>query len=379
MVTPLTNALQVADCAMKWIPEFGGQGLDYWSEIKQLYGNGPTFTQKLLNQAADALFEESSTSEAQASTAFKTVMDLKQWLVDDESTHYSLPQSSVWQQRAVFSYALIALTQAANYVAFLEAAGVSHEKIFKHTSCAIGHSQGIVSAAIFASAGSTEEYVAHAMQFIRYMFWHGLRAQETFLKLSSTQDASKLKGATPMLSVIGLTKQQVLAAIDAVSSQTSTDNLHLSLINGLDLFCVTGLPSTLEHLKQALELCLHRLTPSSRAFLIRIVSQWARLHLSAFHVRSTRCCWNPPRTRSWSMSSGSMLSSRDRICLCLSSLRPYKLRTCRLLVTTISCQLSWRCSSRNLPTELRHGRKSLRSTQMRLISWTLAQMSVLPT
>ncbi|GAB9476399.1 Fatty acid synthase subunit alpha, partial [Globisporangium polare] len=255
--TTVTETSVVAEALVagkhKLILEYGGQGIQYFDELKTLYQQGGNTVRALIDLAADALHEESSTEQAQTSPAFERVLDLKQWLLASDDGQE--PAAGVSWERAFYSYPLIALTQAANYVSFLTSAKTRHEDVVKSASCAIGHSQGVVSAAVFAAAKTDEEFSEISVSFVRYMFWHGLRAQETFLELLAQQKrAAKVdKDATPMLAVRGLSKEHVLKAIEVAKRRTKQDDLQLSLVNAPEMFCVTGLPATLLLLKQALE------------------------------------------------------------------------------------------------------------------------------
>ncbi|TYZ64727.1 hypothetical protein PybrP1_002858 [[Pythium] brassicae (nom. inval.)] len=159
-------------------------------------------------------------------------------------------------RRACFSYPLIALTQAANYLAFLAAAGVRHEDVVQHTRCAVGLSQGVTVAAVFATATTSCEFVEQTVHLVRYLFWHGLRAQEAFAEVASAtrgvNSSETSSPATPMLAASGLSTEQILRAMAAVSSRTGTNDLQLSLVHSAEKVCVTGLPSTLELLRASL-------------------------------------------------------------------------------------------------------------------------------
>ncbi|GMF26214.1 unnamed protein product [Phytophthora lilii] len=150
---------------------------------------------------------------------------------------------------------LLVLTQCANYLNFLETTGVSHESVVKSSATAVGHSQGVVSAVIFSAAKTAAEFVEIGVSILRYMFWQGLRAQETYQELLTQykQDGKKIVDAGPMLAVRGLKKEHVLKAIEVAKRRTKSPDLQLSLINASDMMNVTGFPATLTLLKQALE------------------------------------------------------------------------------------------------------------------------------
>ncbi|KAG2522184.1 hypothetical protein JM16_005912 [Phytophthora kernoviae] len=236
-----------------FIPEFGGQGISYWTELQRLYAASETSSVRaFIESAAQALLEESSTDEAKNSVAFEAVIDVHSWMqsleIGDSPANLSL-------DRVPFSMPMLVLTQCANYLNFLETAGVTHESMVKSSATAVGHSQGVVSAVIFSAAKTVEEYVELSVSIIRYMFWQGLRVQETYQEALTQykQDGKKIENAGPMLAVRGLAKEHVLKSIEVATRRTKSSDLQLSLINGADMINVTGFPATLTLLKQALE------------------------------------------------------------------------------------------------------------------------------
>ncbi|EEY57118.1 fatty acid synthase subunit alpha, putative [Phytophthora infestans T30-4] len=195
------------------------------------------------------LLEESSSDEAKASVAFEAVIDLHSWLQDGDTP------SGLTMSRVFFSMPLLALTQCANYLNFLETTGLTHEIMVKNSATAVGHSQGVVSAVIFSAAKTAQELVDIGVSVLRYMFWQGLRAQETYQHQLTQykQNGKNVENAGPMLAVRGLKKEHVLKSIEVAKRRTKSPDLHLSLINASDMMNVTGFPATLTLLKQALE------------------------------------------------------------------------------------------------------------------------------
>ncbi|RLN76648.1 hypothetical protein BBJ28_00026751, partial [Nothophytophthora sp. Chile5] len=160
------------------IPEFGGQGISYWTELQRLYAASETSkTRAFLDSAAQALLEETSSDEAKASVAFEAVIDVNQWL---QSLEIGDAPAGLKLDRVFFSAPMLMLTQCANYLDFLETTGVSHESMVKNASTAVGHSQGIASAVVFSAAKTADEFHELAVSLLRYMFWQGLRTQETY-------------------------------------------------------------------------------------------------------------------------------------------------------------------------------------------------------
>ncbi|KAE8964702.1 hypothetical protein PF005_g22126, partial [Phytophthora fragariae] len=66
----------------KFIPEFGGQGTSYWTELQKLYAasKSSSTTRAFIDSVAQALLEESSTDAAKASVAFEAAIDVHSWL-----------------------------------------------------------------------------------------------------------------------------------------------------------------------------------------------------------------------------------------------------------------------------------------------------------
>ncbi|POM61756.1 Fatty acid synthase subunit alpha, partial [Phytophthora palmivora] len=250
-MTKLASAVNIGK--YKFIPEFGGQGSSYWKELQTLYAASETNTTRaFIGTAAQALLEESSTEEAKASVAFEATIDVHNWL---KSLEIGDAPADLALDRVYFSMPLLVLTQCANYLSFLETAGVTHESVVKNSTTAVGHSQGVVSAVIFSAAKTAQEFVEIGVSVLRYMFWQGLRAQETYQNLLTQykQDGKKIENASPMLAVRGLQKEHVLKAIEVAKRRTKSPDLQLSLINAPDMMNVTGFPATLTLLKQALE------------------------------------------------------------------------------------------------------------------------------
>ncbi|ETI50013.1 hypothetical protein F443_06335, partial [Phytophthora nicotianae P1569] len=252
--TPLAEMAKVVEAVntgkFTFIPEFGGQGSVYWKELQKLYtASSTSITRSFIDAAAQALLEESSSVETKASNAFEAVIDLQSWLQVGEAP------VGLTMSRVYFSMPLLVLTQCANYLNFLETTGLTHESVVKNSATAVGHSQGVVSAVIFSAAKTAQEFVEIGISVLRYMFWQGLRAQETYQHLLTQykQDGKNIEGAGPMLAVRGLKKKHVLKSIEVAKRRTKSPDLHLSLINASDMMNVTGFPATLTLLKQALE------------------------------------------------------------------------------------------------------------------------------
>ncbi|KAL4138997.1 hypothetical protein PRIC2_002497 [Phytophthora ramorum] len=250
-LTPLAAAVDAGK--YKFIPEFGGQGVSYWTELQRLYAASEAgATRRFIDDAAHALLEESSTLEAKTSGAFEAPIDLHSWL---QTLEVGDVPEGLKMDRVFFSMPMLMLTQCANYLNFLETTGVTHESMIKNSATTIGHSQGVVSAVVFSAATTAQEFQELGVTALRYMFWQGLRTQETYQELLTQcgRGSKKAENATPMLAVRGLDKERVSKAIEITKRRIKASDLQLSLINAPDMVNVTGFPATLSMLKQSLE------------------------------------------------------------------------------------------------------------------------------
>lgn len=218
------------------VVEFGGQGLDYMDELVELYVSHER-VRILIEKAAKVLFQLSSDDLGPG-------IDLMRWIRMPATKPHDL-------QRTEWSYPLIFLTQMANYLVSLDLMQSTHQEfITQSVSAAIGHSQGVVSAIVFAISKNQDDFVQNTVHFVQYMFFHGLRVQQ-MRPMPSISDA-----ITPMLSVRKLQVEMVEKVIVQVNQKlqlTSSTGLQVSLVNGYTSCCVSGPLSAVKVLHKTLE------------------------------------------------------------------------------------------------------------------------------
>ena len=73
------------------------------------------------------------------------------------------------------SYPAIFATQMAHYAFALQKSGATQAQMLSVLRKATGHSQGVVTAAVIASAPTDEDLVTRAVSAARYMLWQGVR------------------------------------------------------------------------------------------------------------------------------------------------------------------------------------------------------------
>ncbi|RHZ19227.1 hypothetical protein DYB37_003435 [Aphanomyces astaci] len=227
----------VTDVATGFAVTFGGQANEYIAELTTLVEKFTT-VRTFVEAAQSALVEEAK--------AFPNVTIHPFLWTQDASSRPSKDALA----SATLSYPLIFLTQFANYLAFIEAAHLTHEAFVPKLRAGSGHSQGVVAAVLLAAAKTTDELRVLGIQFVRYMFLHGVRAQATFGAISNSSDVS------PMLLVRGLPEAGLRKAVDGVNAKLKLKDaraLQLSLFNDTAAIVVTGLPDVLVLLKTTLE------------------------------------------------------------------------------------------------------------------------------
>ncbi|OQS01704.1 fatty acid synthase subunit alpha [Achlya hypogyna] len=233
--SPSTPAL-VSSSAARLALTFGGQSLPYIDELALLVEKSP---------AAAAFVESAQAALVEEAKPFNVTIHPFLWAQDATSRPSAAALAS-----ATNSYPLIMLTQFANYLAFLEAAHVKHEEILSRVAAASGHSQGLVTAVLVAAAKTHDKLLTLGLQFVRYMFLHGVHAQATFGNVANAGDVS------PMLSVRGLPVAKLQAVVDGTNAKLRLKDaraLQVSLVNGKTMAVVTGHPEALALLQSALE------------------------------------------------------------------------------------------------------------------------------
>ena len=80
---------------------------------------------------------------------------------------------------APVSYPLVGLVQLANYAATLDVLGANHEAVIREAAACVGHSQGIMTAALLATCKNTDELLEQAPKFVRLLMSIGMRSQQT--------------------------------------------------------------------------------------------------------------------------------------------------------------------------------------------------------
>lgn len=226
---------------------FGGQGNieEYFDELREVYTTYPWFVADFILQSASLL--QSLARDPRAEKLFSKGLDVMRWLHNKDSQ----PDTD-YLVSAPVSLPLIGLVQLANYMVTCKALGLTPDTVRERLSGVTGHSQGIVTAAAIAAAGSWESFGEVSKTALTVLFWIGSRSQQAYPRTSLTpnvlQDSVENGEGTPtpMLSVRDLSQAALQGHIDTTNQHLPEDRqICISLINSPRNFVVTGPPISL--------------------------------------------------------------------------------------------------------------------------------------
>ncbi len=242
--------------------QFGGQGVDYFDELLNVYKNvasktgsdgRPCLARRLIDAAADVLQRAVTSPEASALGLHDRGLSLMTWLTTEDMGQRP---PGTYLRSAPVSYPLIGLTQLANYAATLDRLEANPGEFRARLKGATGHSQGVASAVVVACSRNEEELVQNGRDMVEYLFWHGTRMQQVANEEVLKGAAVKPAGATelthpptPMLAVLGLPVELVAQLLERASL---SNKVQLSLVNGNTAVVLSGEPATLAVLEQKL-------------------------------------------------------------------------------------------------------------------------------
>lgn len=230
----------------KFFLQFGGQGSPYLKEVSKLYKEEP-----LLKEFFEVAFKTLNQLEKEVGRSDILIsegLDLKSWIENPESA-----PSEDYQIRGSVSVAMIFITQVANYH-LLTLKGFPVDQLTAHTAGVTGHSQGIIGGALAAVAKSGSDFYKAFEDFLKFAFYLGYRAQEMYpvfevekAVLDGNAEVGD-KNPSPMVAVIGYSKEELEARVDAANkdlSLTGQDKLSISLYNTPDSMIISAKPSSL--------------------------------------------------------------------------------------------------------------------------------------
>ncbi|PYH86092.1 fatty acid synthase beta subunit [Aspergillus uvarum CBS 121591] len=220
---------------------FNGQGVEgYFDELQHLFDTYP-------GQLAEPLFSLSKqlkglAADSRAQDMYPHGLDVIGWLEKPEAR-----PSVDYLISAPVSQPLIGLVQVLNYYITCKILNKSPGEFARHLSGAAGHSQGIVVAALLATAVSWPTFLEAARTAIQVLFWIGCRSQQCYppssIPPSLVDQAERL---SPMLSIKGASREQLLQHLAEHNKYLpASQQAALALLNGRQQFVVAGDPLSL--------------------------------------------------------------------------------------------------------------------------------------
>ncbi|KAF4993969.1 hypothetical protein FGRMN_6100 [Fusarium graminum] len=229
---------------------FGGQGLrgNNIDELRDLVNTYPSLIRDLVRQSS-LLLLELSRSNNDALRMLPNGLDVLGWL---ESP--SQAPDSTYLASAPVSAPMIGLVQLAHYEVTCKTLGLTPGQFRSRISGTTGHSQGIITAAAVASADDWISWRDATRNAITTLFWIGVRTQQVWnaqhryntiseAMIRDSIDHGERK-PSPMLSIRGLTEEQLQTCINAARRYLKDGALCLSIsmVNGAKHFVVSGSP-----------------------------------------------------------------------------------------------------------------------------------------
>ena len=233
---------------------FGGQGNieEYFEELRDVYNTYPSFVEELVTDTAELL--QSLARDSRADKLFSKGLDVLRWLHNKDSQ----PDTD-YLVSAPVSLPLIGLVQLAHYTVTCRSLGLSPGEVRERFSGTTGHSQGIITAAVIATADSWESFSKAAKESVTMLFWIGSRSQQAYPKTSLApsmlQDSVEHGEGTPtpMLSIRDFPRKAIQEHIDATNHHLPEDrHIAISLVNSARNYVVTGPPLSLYGLNKRL-------------------------------------------------------------------------------------------------------------------------------
>ncbi|RDW67213.1 Fatty acid synthase subunit beta [Aspergillus mulundensis] len=225
---------------------FNGQGVEtYFDELAETYEIYQDHITSLVHTLAETLFRLAADSRVKG--IFPHGLDIKSWLRNPDTQ----PEREYLTTAAV-SLPLIAVCQLVQYAVACINLEVSPGDLRQYLSGATGHSQGVVVAAFVAAADSWDGFYSAAQQAVEVLFWIGARCHQSTTSVEAGWNQSP---ASCMLSVKGESQQALQKQIDEINAcLPPSESVRLGLVNGPQLFVVSGHPNSLRALERLIQL-----------------------------------------------------------------------------------------------------------------------------
>ncbi|KAA0166660.1 hypothetical protein FNF28_03034 [Cafeteria roenbergensis] len=281
------------------ILEFGGQGYDYLADLEGVWNSPFHGARQLIAEAAAMVTKLAECEPAKRSGYFPLGMDIIGWISGSVEQVVPPPR---YRFSAPVSFPLTGLASAARLLAAAERLAAIRRvsvsdaltSLVGDAAALVGHSQGVVIAAVAAASTDVTSFRARSMHAIGLLFFMGLRAQLAAEALTGADPRTRSlrpavvrmqrlrqqeAGASPMLGVPGGEEPTPMLAVSGMDVETverfivrvrramaaqresevggasapdsRREALALSLVNGPTMCVVTGAAEALSNLRAA--------------------------------------------------------------------------------------------------------------------------------
>lgn len=223
---------------------FAGQGIDFMTELVELWGQGGV-AQELIGVAAARTKQVAQDPAFVLSGLYDHGYDLARWIEQPQTR----PAEGYLQSTAV-SIPLIFAAQVARYAQAWEG-GLREVFVRGGVAGLTGHSQGIVAALLVAERADGGVDVARFGQLVEVLLWEGLHMAQSYHAALRGVGAS---GQNPPMVAVSGPDLAVLESLVALVNRGQAAGHHLvvSLQNGRTRNVVSGPPALMDSLHKAL-------------------------------------------------------------------------------------------------------------------------------
>lgn len=255
----------------RWIKEeasitalFGGQGNNenYIEELLSLYSIYRPILFIFLNQVWPPLLQMISGVGEEVSDLVAKGFDLVNWLNNPDS----IP-SKDYMISAPISMPVIGFIQLSIYWILLNLLRMEPVQLLTYFKVSIGHSQGILSACVFASSRTKGDFIQNSIKAIKLLFWIGCRSLQIYPWTSTSYqefaDSVRHEEGTPstMLTITNLTQDQVQEHVNNCNKYLAKDKqIQIGLVNSPRNVVCSGPSHSLYGLNVSLRKIKHDIT-----------------------------------------------------------------------------------------------------------------------
>ncbi|KAG0684342.1 beta subunit of fatty acid synthetase [Pichia californica] len=227
---------------------FGGQGNtdDYFEELREIYSTYNGLISPFLIKVQSKLQQLISSTD-DINRVYTDGFDFLNWLKNPTQTPSTDNLLSI-----PVSCPLICVIQLCHYIITCKTLGVTPGQFKSHLNGTTGHSQGLVTSLVVASADSWESFETEALKAVELLFYLSVRCLQAYpstsLAPSMVKDSEENGEGKPgpMLSIRDLSVTEVENFVNQTNQHLPSEkHIKISLINGARNVVVSGPPESL--------------------------------------------------------------------------------------------------------------------------------------